>query len=303
VITVRTASDEDDLDALNVGNALWYGGARLRRAFAAAPAGEPVEILVGELDGTPVGNASAVGAPLQAFGYGMGAVWVQPAARRQGVGRALYDRVTSVVRSGGVPGVLLGVPDDQPAGLAAAQAWGLAVLGHHVDSELQLADLPAPLVARAVERAAAAGHVLEQPADTEETWQEVHVFLADRMRAAPDNREGGGDLPYGVFRTVLAEPWQVLLARRDGALTGITSVVSRPAAGSLATYLTGVRPDASGQGVSAALKAAHLARLRAAGWQRVLTSNMDQNAAIRAVNARLGFTVTGGASDVGRAFA
>ena len=303
MISVRRATDEDDLDAVNDGNLLWHGAERLRTTFAAAPPGESLAILVGELDGTPVGTASAVGAPIQAFGYGLGAVWVQPSARRQGVGRALFDEVVQVVRAGGVPGVVLGVPDDQPDGLIAAQAWGLDVLGHHVESEVDLTTVPDDVVAQAVERAVGNGHQLEQPDETETAWQEVHAFLAARMREAPDNREGGGDLPYSVFRSFLSEPWQVLLARKGGALTGVTGVLPRPVPGRLNTYFTGVLPAARGQGVSAALKAAHMARLRGAGWRCLTTQNMDQNTAILEVNARLGFRRTGGARDVGTAFA
>lgn len=300
MIGVRRATEDDDLDALNAGNLLWQGAAQLRRTFAAAPPDVPLAILVGERDGRPVGSATAVGAPVSAFGYGIGSVWVQPADRRCGVGRALYERVVEVVR-GSVAGVCLAVSDDQPAGLAAAEAAGLEVLGHHVESELVLAELPDEVVTAAVQRAEAAGHVLEGLADTEEAWSQAYAFLYARMREAPDAREGGGDLPYGVFRSFLAEPWQVLLARRDGALTGITGVVVRPVAGSLNTYFTGVLPSATGQGVSMALKAAHMACLRDAGWRDLATQNMDQNGAIRAVNARLGFTVSGGASDVGTA--
>ena len=111
-------------------------------------------------------------------------------------------------------------------------------------------------------------------------------------------------MPYGVFRSMVREPWQVLQALRGGDIVGITCLMIREdAPHRLNTLLTGVQPDARGQGISAALKYEQARRMRDAGWREIWTQNMDHNEPILRVNASLGFRPVGGYRDLGTAFA
>ena len=303
-VRVREAHDDDDLDALNAGNPTWLGQEQQRRTAAAAPPGAVLNV-VGELDGTPAAYGFGIGAPVAVDGYGVAHVWVPADRRRQGLGGALLARLTEFVRSAGRPGVMVSVDDSEPDGLAVARHLGLSERGHHVESALDLATLDESVADGALARTAAAGVVLSplpQGAD-EPQWERVYACVADRMVEAPDASGGGGDMPYGVFRSFIAEPWQALLAERGDEVVGVTCLMPRPGVPHrLNTFFTGVHPDARGHGVSTALKAEHARLVRSRGWQAIWTQNMDQNAAIRAVNATLGFRAVGGYRDLGRAF-
>lgn len=304
-VRVRLAEDSDDLDAVNAGNAQWLGADAQRRLAAAMPPGTRCDILVGELAGEPVGCAVALTAAKEAFGYGEARVYVQPAARRQGVGGALFDWAVAALRAAELPGVMVAVPDDEPDGAAAVTARGLVEHGHHVESALDLTTLDDAVVDAAVARAEAAGCTLSAlpPDAAEDEWLAGHEFLADRAEETPDSRDGGARLPYPVFRAMIIDPWQVVIARRAGEIVGGTALMHRNDAPlRLNTFLTGVHPSARGNGLAAALKTHHARLVRDAGWREILTQNMDQNAPILAVNRQLGFRPVGGRRDFGLAF-
>ncbi|MDP9183341.1 MAG: GNAT family N-acetyltransferase [Actinomycetota bacterium] len=307
-VMVRAVAEHDDLDVINSGNVLWKGAGQELRTVASVPAerGEAV-VLVAEVSGQPVGCAVGILAPAAAFGYGMARIYVQPTARRQGAGSALFDVVCERGRNRGLAGLMVLVPDSEPAGLAAAQRRGLVDHGHHIESALALAELDPRVERREPARAAALGVSLEPLADDadEQAWRELYAFFVERLNEAPDSREGGGNMPYEVFRSFAVEPWQIYVAREAGTgrAVGVTSLMPRTdAPARLNTLFTGVHPDSRGQGLSVALKTAHACRVRDAGWNEILTQNMDGNYAILAVNRRLGFRPVGGCRDLGLAF-
>src|SRR4051812_32706743 len=224
-VEVRAARDDDDLDALNVGNFAWWGAEKQRELLVNGPPDIPREMLVGVLDGAPVGYGHSVAAPAAALGYGIGAVFVLPAARRHGVGHLLFDRVVENARRGHVAGVMFAVHDGDVASLEVAQHWGLQNHGHHFESVLDLAGLENAMLDAAVEASREQGYEIRQLGhDADEAlWRATYDFFAARFHETPDSREGGGEFPYEIFRTFAVEPWQVLVATRDGALAGITA--------------------------------------------------------------------------------
>lgn len=303
-VTVREARDDDDLDALNVGNPMWFGQEQHRRTASVARPGS-VMALVGELDGTPVGWGFGIGAAVAVGGYGVASVWVPTDQRRRGLGGALLARVEEFVRGAGRPGVLVAVPDTEPDGLAVARHLGLDERGHHIESVLDLTVFDDSVVDVAVSRLATAGIelVTVAPDADEAAWQRVYTLFAARIKESPDTSDGGGEMPYAIFRSFLDEPWQVLLAECDGEPIGLTCMMVRhDAPHRLNTLFTGVRADKRGQGIAASLKLEHARRVRVAGWREIWTQNMDQNAAILAVNARLGYRPVDGYRDMGRAY-
>ena len=304
-VAVRRTVEGDNLDELNEGNALWMGAEQELRTVAAVPPDRgDAAIFVAEVDGQAVGCAVGIAAPGAAFGYGMARVYVQPPTRRQGVGTSLFKAVCDLCANRQLPGIMASVPDSEPDGLAAALHAGLVDHGHHIESALDLTAFDVAMARQEGERVRAAGVVLTQlPDDTDElTWRAVHAFFKDRLGETPDSREGGGNMPYEVFRSFLENPWQVLLARqqRTGEMVGITCLMPRADGPSrLNTMFTGVHPDSRGQNLSRALKAEQAQLMQAAGWSEILTQNMDGNKAILAVNAVLGFVPVGGTRDLG----
>ena len=206
-VTVREARDDDNLDALNAGNPQWVGQEQQRHTAAAAPAGV-VLVVVGELDGAPAG-----------YGFGIGAGWpsAATASRRSGCPLAAAGRAsaglcwpTSSTSCGSQVGrgVMVSVPDTEPDGLTVARHLGLSERGHHVESALDLTTLDGSSQQAALARAAAVGIVLSPlPQDaTDADWVRIYASLSTRMCESPDASDGGGDMPYDVFRSVVAEP-------------------------------------------------------------------------------------------------
>ena len=95
----------------------------------------------------------------------MARVYVQPPARRQGAGAALFAAVCALGRSRRLPGVMVSVPDSEPAGLAAGLHAGLVDHGHHIESALDLTAFDATVAQRENDRLRAAGVVLAPLAD------------------------------------------------------------------------------------------------------------------------------------------
>jgi len=295
-------TDDDDLDAINAGDVLWMGAALERSLVASVPPDVKAALLVAEVGGQAAGSGLVIAARARAFGYGIGRVYVRPEFRRSGVGTALYCATVDFAAAAGLPGLMFSVPDSEPDGLAAAGAWQLLEHGHHIESCLDLSTLDVAMVAQCVARAAAAGIALQPlPLDaSHDSWAEAYAFFTARMSEAPDSRDGAENMPYSIFRTLMPEPWQVLIARRDDAIVGLTSVTPRATEDRrLNTMFTGVHPDFRGASLSAALKLEHARKLREDGWQSVVTQNMDQNAPILAVNRKLGFQPVGGTRDFG----
>lgn len=304
-VTVRPVADHDDLDEINAGNERWRGAERERELINVTPAGIPVQLLVAEVGGRPVGNGLVVAAGVRALGYALGWIYVRADGRRRGAGRALFHAINEIAQEHGLPGVMYSSPDTDPDGAAVAARFGLVEHGHHIESRFDLTTLDELAVTQAVARTTAAGYVLESlpESSSEAAWLQAYEFLVLRMRESPDSEAATQDMPYSLFRALTAEPWQMLLARRDGVLAGITTLMTRPNEERvLNTMFTGVRPDARGHGVSAALKLDHARRVRDRGWREIVTQNMDQNAPILAVNKRMGFRPTSGSRAFGIAF-
>jgi predicted GNAT superfamily acetyltransferase len=66
----------------------------------------------------------------------------------------------------------------------------------------------------------------------------------------------------------------------------------------LHAHLTGVLPEYRGREVATALKAAHAAALRQAGWRKIRTQNMDGNVPILASHKTLGFRRAAGLQEL-----
>ena len=298
LVTIRSAEHDDDLDALNDGDSGWMGAVLTRELFSAG--GEaPSGMFVGELDGVAVGYAHAVGMGVMDGHRGLGTVYVQPAARRRGVGRALWGAVLSVCSAERVPGIKLHVDADDTTSQAVALAHGLALGGLHIESEL---DLTRSSEIQAVVSRIEFGtvEIEELPADADdEQWREV-AKLHDRLILdAPDFASGSEPAPYEILRAFLAEPWQVMLARQDGQPIGLTCVSVRDAhARRLNTHFTAVDREYRGRGLATALKATHALALHANGWVSILTQNMERNEAILASNRALGFRRVAGRYDL-----
>ena len=214
-------------------------------------------------------------------------VRVVPELRRRGVGRALYRAISEHARELGREWLWGRVRDDDPETLAAVVAHGFTETGRE------------PLVAVDPQRAPPAGPVpdgveivslAERPDLARAAWEvEVEAIqdvpAPDALTARPFERwvdynlEGPDALPAGSFVAIVA-----------GEVVGHTGLAALPARPHSAENLfTGVRRAWRGRGIASALKQAQIAWARDVGYEWIQTTNDEPNAAMRAVNAKLGY--------------
>jgi GNAT superfamily N-acetyltransferase len=299
-VTVRQGGLDDDLDALNRGNPLWWGKDFVAERVATSPPEDPWYILVAEMDGSPLGSAFLLAKGVTAGGRAVADTYVLPEARRRGVGRALFETVVDEVRAHGLPGVTAEMPDDDPASLATALSWGCDQVGHHRESVLDLSALDDTLVDALVARASSAGITLESlPGDADEAaWREIYDMQLPVWADTPDADGASDQMPYPVWRGFFPEPSFVLVARRGATPVAANMLMARPKDDALNILFIAVSRGVRGLGLSAALMARHAQLMRDAGHHRIYTQNMDQNARILRSNDRVGFQVVSGYLDV-----
>lgn len=287
-VTVRPLREDDDLDALNAATPLGWQVPMWRELDRS----DEVEMhwRVGQLDGEPVALGAVCPMPLAAGGLGPALVTVLPHARRRGVASALRRELEDLARRA-VAGVAYAylVGDEETE--AALTAWGLEPTAVHRESAL---DLTAIDRAEFDRRAHLDGVVIETLPDLaamdDATWRALHAFVQERFREAPDAADGGGLLPYDVFRQIVQESWMMSTARVDGELVGVTFVVRRPGEGAATnTFFTGVTPVLRGRGIAVGLKCHQALAMADRGVRRLYTQNMVGNEPILAANRTLGF--------------
>jgi GNAT superfamily N-acetyltransferase len=297
-LVLRPVRDEDDLDAINAGCATWFGGGPVR-ALMSVRDGAPKAMWVAEVDGVAAGFGQVVGHGVSDGHRGIGFVFVRPEFRRRGVGTRLWNAVLEVARPDRVPGVMAQADDADSATLEIAVVHGFTPRGLHIESVLYL-DRVDELRHLATAPRAPEVHLRPLPDGADETtWRRFAEAFTRLMRTAPDNADGAEDMPFETMRAVIEEPWQVYGAWVDDRMVGLTCVVVRDREnGVLNTMLTAVEVDWRGLGLATALKTAHALALHEAGWSRLVTQNMEGNAAILAANRTLGFVRTLGKRDL-----
>jgi GNAT superfamily N-acetyltransferase len=297
-VRVRTAQDDDDLDALNDGNPLWMGEELTRELFLHNE-GVPSGMFVAEIGGTPVAYADAVGAGFAGGRRGLGAIWVRPEYRGRGAATALWPELLDVCAPDRVPGIHLAADGDDDVSQAIALAHGLERGGLHIESDLDLTSLDvAPELS---DRSAVPGvEIAPLPDDADESQWRAFADVFNRLILdTPDASDGVDPMSYEILRTFLVEPWQVMAAWQGDRIVGFTAVVVRDAAARrLNTQLTAVERDIRGRGLATALKLAQARALAASGWKTITTQNMEGNAPILASNKTLGFRAVRSTQDL-----
>jgi mycothiol synthase len=285
------ADDGPELDRLMSGFIGWMGSDFMAERFAKVTA--PRLRLVAESDGRIVGYGHVLAAPVVRGARASGVLFVAPDARGQGVGSALWEQLTALVRQAGVGGLLVVADhEDQPT-LDLAARHGLVDDGLHLESALDLeVGLPATDIA-----------VRTVPLDDPAGRDSVYELLLELAQDAPDVGPGQALMPRTVFDTMFPESWQGLLLLSGDDVAGLIIGFPRPTPGEANIAFIGIRPAWRGRGWSPDLMAVYAEMLRARGFTRLVTQNMGHNHAILAANARVGFTVTGGYRDLVHDFA
>jgi GNAT superfamily N-acetyltransferase len=287
---LRQLEPTDDLDALLAGTPTWPGAARVAAGFAAA-SGTPSIQLVAVEQGALVGYAHCLTTPLAEGRRAAGHVWVDPPARGRGIGTALWKQLLDAAAVAELAGVRVAADLADTRSVAVARHCGLAPGPVRRESLLDLTTLSGETVDAAVARANAAEvRLVVFAGSSEQAWRELYASFVPLHDATPDAAGGRKPPPLSTLQHGYSEPWQILLARRDDAVVGMTMAFARADVTSrVVTFFTGVVETERGHGIATALKAEHARRLAGAGWRELTTWNMESNVAILTANARLGF--------------
>ena len=245
--------------------------------------------LVAVVDGAVVGRSNVARPPMLPEGTVALNVGVSPAARRQGVGAALFDRTVRSVPPG--TGRLLGFSDDRDddAVLPWLAQRHFVPFQHSIASELDLAgwrsdgQVPPDVSVRVV--------------DPQSTRDDEAVA---RLYVDSDTSPEADEIGETTWSTQLD-------AAAVGGTTGrlvLLDVAGEPVAMSLAqqesdteweVHYTGVHPSARGRGLACLAKAVLHDDLARLGATRLETYNEAGNAGIRHVNESLGYVRLKGA--------
>jgi mycothiol synthase len=251
-----------------------------------------------EEDGRAIGVAGFSGMswmyhPRKFYGY----VMVLPAARRRGVGAALYERLLAELAAHEPLSLRGEIFEEHADGLRFAAQRGFAAGMRERESVLDLTAFDPDRFAADVERALAPGDIAilgyEELADDPDRHRKLWELemLAGRDMPAPQpltapDREAHAKR---LFEHPQFFPECFLVALDEGAYVGQTWLWHCETPGRLHTGFTGVLREYRGRGIATALKVKALARAKGLGYRDVLTWNDTTNASMLGVNDRLGF--------------
>ena len=239
--------------------------------------------LVAVVAGEVVGRSSVARPPMLPEGTVALNVGVDPSARGQGVGAALFDRATDSVPAG--TGRILGFSDDRDddAVLPWLRRRGFGQFQHSIASELDLttwhSTVPVPPDVSV--------RVLD-PQSTRDDEAVARLYV--ESDTSPEAEEiGGTTWPAQLEAAVAFGPrGRLVLVDVDGEPVAMT-LAQQTSDIDWDVLYTGVLPSARGRGLARVAKAALHDELAGLGATRLETYNEAENGGIRHVNASLGY--------------
>jgi GNAT superfamily N-acetyltransferase len=220
-----------------------------------------------------------------------GTLGVLAPARRQGAGSALLDAIARFAATAGKQGLQLRARADRGEAITFLEHRGFSELERQATLRLELDGLPPPTVE------VPDGFELTDLAARPELVPGIHAVALETFADIP-----GGDEPMAVgdlaeFRArdvdrpgIPPDAFKVVVEAGSDRVVGYASLQRLPGRPEVAWHdMTAVRRSARGRGLASVLK---LATIRWAIEHRLAaleTGNDEANAAMRAVNARLGY--------------
>jgi GNAT superfamily N-acetyltransferase len=236
--------------------------------------------------GCGVGRPSSVHSSLFAMAR------VVPERRRQGLGTSIYEALSAHARKLGRESLWGRVREDDTASREFVRNRGFEEAGREYEVVLDTA---------LADTSGEPPEGIELVSLAERPELEAAVYELDCDVGADVPRPEGDDFeaqPFARWREQYLEgpgamPDAIIAALAGDELVGYTGLRRRGAVSPIAeNMLTAVRPDWRRRGIATALKREQIARSRAAGIERIFTTNDETNAGMRGVNARLGYQPT-----------
>jgi mycothiol synthase len=249
--------------------------------------------LLADLDGRAV--AAATVGRIHVYPPEYPALWgtigVLPDVRRRGIGDRLLRRISDAAGSAGKTELHIRCMDDRPEGPAFLAHRGFTELERSKTVHLRLAGIPAPTVV------APPGIEITTLAVRPDLVEGVHAVALETFADIP-----GGDEPMAVgdlaeFRardvdraSMPKDAFFVAVETASGRAVGYASLMMLPGSTTTAYHdMTAVLRAFRGRGIARELKRATVAWAIDHGLTRLETGNDEDNAPMRAVNARLGY--------------
>ena len=223
------------------------------------------------------------------FDAWMAELAVRDGHRGRGLGTALYAHLSAAARAAGKSALHVLVTEASPEGLAWLERRGFREWERTRRVELDLASVDERIPE------SAGGLEIVTLAQRPDLMPAVHAVALEAFGDIPGSDEAhfAGSYEEWIARSVAApgiprDGFFVALA--DGAVAGYASLEIPGAHPRIAWHdMTAVARAHRGRGVATTLKRATIAWAKAAGLERLQTENNIDNAAMRAVNAHLGY--------------
>jgi GNAT superfamily N-acetyltransferase len=273
----------------------------IRHFEAKNPQPKRLVLIVEAPDGhvAAVGQTSDGGAFATKDGSFSGGVRVEPEQRRRGLGTALADHLERHARSYGAPKMKANVRGDEEDGLRFAERHGYVEANRRYSSFLDLRtfdasafDDPDEVARRAGVRLVPFAELAAERDDVDRLQREAYEFGVEQAKDIP--RPDPVPLPpYEAIREMFFTPKVFdaeasIVAVRGGKIVGIT-ITGPHGPGVSYTNITATdRPDRR-KGLALAMKLRAIRVLRARGDRLFGTTNDEENAPMRGINARLGY--------------
>jgi len=261
-------------------------------------AGEMVWLLC-EHDGSALGAGFALTGWHTPPHRAIGAVLVEPEARRAGTGTAVLQALEAWARARGATELEGPVQEDDAGSLAWTERRGYAEAGRDSHLVLDLTAIDAP------EPDPPAGIEIVTWADRPELTAGLYEVAIEATPDIPGAEEDElGSLEEWLERDMGGagdDPRAVFVALAGDEVTGFAKFSLSSGNRERAFHdLTGVRRAWRGRGIAAALKRTQIAWAKHEGYTSLQTSNEARNEPIRRLNARHGYVVEPGSVIVRR---
>ncbi|MEP7003257.1 MAG: GNAT family N-acetyltransferase [Chloroflexota bacterium] len=305
---VREATP-DDLDRIvEFGNRHaravdWQDPAMVKRFEAGNPQPNRLSLLVETAAGEIVaaGQSSDGGHFRAAEGAYRAGIRVDPAWRRRGIGSRLLAMLEEHARAKGAPKSQANVRGDEPEGVAFATEYGYTEYHRRIDSYLDVPAFTTVGITSAADAEARSGArfatykvvAAERGQALEAFQREMYDFINAQSRDIPRPDPMPEPAPFEAVRGMFFSGHAFdedasLVALRDDRVVGIT-ITSLNQQGIAYTQFTGTARDERGKGIALAMKLRAIEELKRRGAKLFGTTNDPANAAMRGINARLGY--------------
>lgn len=224
---------------------------------------------------------------------------VDPAARRRGLGTALYQDLLAAARERKAIQLVVGVKESMADGLEFAVHRGFSETKRDWESRLDVTAFDAAAFAEAPKRVAAQGVTMTTLADElardPEAIRAVYELDCDCARDVPLT-DGFTPVAFELWRKeVLESPAATpdayyIAVSPEGRYLGVSNLWrSLEDPSFIWQGLTGVRREARGRGIAMALKLRTVEYARAHGIREIKTWNDQRNRPMLRINEAMGF--------------